>query len=82
MPGQPRLSAKLAQNKQFYGIRTKMTGVDILSDGATPTFIEIFYCGFRQNTRNIFKNDNVKRILLIRASVLITVFDTLFDHSL
>ena len=49
-----------------------MTGVDLLSDGATPTFIEIFFCGFRQNTRNIFKNDYAKRFFATSSRFFLT----------
>ena len=44
-----------------------MTGVELLSDGASPTFIGIVYCGFRQNTQNIFKNDYAKRIFATKS---------------
>ena len=49
-----------------------MTGVDLLSDGASPKFIEFFYCGLRKNTRNIFKNDYAKRIFATTSRFFVT----------
>ena len=40
--------------------------------GATPTFIEIFYCGFRQNTQNILKNDYAKQIFATKSRFFVT----------
>ena len=49
-----------------------MTGVDLLSDGATPTFFKFFFCAFRQNTRHVYKNDYAKQIFSTTSRFFVT----------